>query len=207
MKKLMNRWKRNFEYKYSFLKILNSPFVLPEVSIYFGKIRMGTPYFLPRRWVKFNKQDCINSCLEEKEVFAKLNKPFYKTWKDYKGARKAVYTKLFNIQFITLGWKTKWDDYRFEWAPMLSIVFLYRQLVISLRNKYEDSYWEGWLYYHYRTNKSLSTKERLIELFNQFSCTWIRYEGDNQIKTDYYPFILKKKYLDIYNEWLTSKNK
>ena len=207
MKKIINRWKSNFNYRYSFLKILNSPFVLPEISIYFGKIRMGTPYFLPRKWIKLNKQDCINSYLKEKEVFDKLNKPFYKTWKDYRGAKKAVDTKLFNIQFITLGWKTKWGDYRFEWAPMLSIVFLYRQLVISLRNKYEDSYWEGWLYYHYRTNKTLSTKERLIELFDQFSCTWIRYEGNNQIKTDYYPFILKKKYLGVYNEWLTSKNK
>jgi hypothetical protein len=39
---------RNFE----FLKILNSPFKIPRVKFYIGKVAIGTPYFHPRNWVK-----------------------------------------------------------------------------------------------------------------------------------------------------------
>jgi hypothetical protein len=38
--------------KFEFLKIINSPFKLPRVKLYVGKIAVGTPYFLPRRAIK-----------------------------------------------------------------------------------------------------------------------------------------------------------
>ena len=96
---------------------------------YFGEIKMGTPYFLPRKWVKDTE------------------KP---------GHLKAVPIKYFGINYNTLGWKTKYDEYRFEYNPALSIVMFGKQLYISISPKiYEDRddiYWEAWLYYK-DTNK------------------------------------------------------
>ena len=38
--------------QFEFLKILNSPFKIPRVNFYIGKVAIGTPYFHPRNWVK-----------------------------------------------------------------------------------------------------------------------------------------------------------
>ena len=43
----------------SYLGVLFSPFSLPTLRIYFGKINVGVPYFLPRKWVKYTKQEAI----------------------------------------------------------------------------------------------------------------------------------------------------
>lgn len=37
---------------YDWLRIIGSPFKFPRPIFYFGKIRVGTPYFLPRYWRK-----------------------------------------------------------------------------------------------------------------------------------------------------------
>jgi hypothetical protein len=151
---------------------------------YFGKIAIGTPYFFPRKTVKSK------------------TKPGYMEFKNVKWLWLTV---------TSLGWKSKWDDLRFEWNPGISLVILNRQLNVTFvpgipDHCLIDSYWEAWLYYDQRTDKSKSKEERLIELFNQWSCTWIRYKKDERVETDYFPLILKKKYLEIYLTWLKNKN-
>lgn len=42
-------------YKLKWLSIIGSPFKFPEVRFYFGKTRVGFPYFLPRRLNKNRK--------------------------------------------------------------------------------------------------------------------------------------------------------
>jgi hypothetical protein len=37
--------------QFEFLKILNSPFKIPRVKFYIGKVAIGTPYFHPRKWL------------------------------------------------------------------------------------------------------------------------------------------------------------
>ena len=104
-------------YNLSFLGVLNSPFRGLKLKWYFGDIEHGTPYFLPRKWVK--------------------NKP--------------VPIKYFGFNFTTLGWKTKWEDYRFEWSPSISLVIFGKQLFIEIlpNIKTDDStiaidcYWEA----------------------------------------------------------------
>ena len=51
--------------KFDFLKILNSPFKLPRLKLYVGKIAVGTPYFLPRRWVKPTQQMLIDNAIQD----------------------------------------------------------------------------------------------------------------------------------------------
>lgn len=48
-----------------------------------------------------------------------------------------------------LGWKTKWDEYRYEYPPQFTIVFFGLSLTITLHspNGYDDDYWESILNY------------------------------------------------------------
>lgn len=205
--KTIKRIISSIKYAYSFLKVLNSPFKLLKLIWYFGEIRHGTPYFLPRKWVKYTKEDCIEALKKEKEVFAKANREIEWDWKHYKGYQKAIPIKYFHWYFTSLGWKTKWSDYRFEWNPSLSIVIFGKQLFIEIvpnidKKCMHDVYWEAWLNYEYKTNKKLSKSERLEELVKIYTCTWISYSKDKEpITTDYYPYILKNKYLNKYNEY------
>lgn len=165
--------------KFSFIKTLFSPFNGLKLKFYFGEIKKGVPYFYPRKWVKD---------------------------KDNPGYMKAVYFKYFGINTVGLGYKTKWsdDDYRFEWNPMISIVLFGKQLVVwFLPNvkgediSFYDTYWETWLMYEYHTDKTKNKAERLKELFEKHSCTYTSYSKDGKKTTDYYPMIVKDKWLKI----------
>src|SRR5690606_5714013 len=90
--------------KFYFLRVYFSPFKPFLPKFYIGKIRIGTPYFFPRRWIK------------------NPNKPGY---------LKAVPRKIC-FDFVQLGYKTKWDDfdYRFEWNPIWSFVLFKFQMAL-----------------------------------------------------------------------------
>jgi hypothetical protein len=42
-----------------------------RLKFYLGEIAMGTPHFLPRKWVKLTEQDCIDKA---EKMNAKLDK-------------------------------------------------------------------------------------------------------------------------------------
>ena len=73
MKKLI----KTIKYNLLFLKVLNSPFKGLKLKWYFGEIKHGTPYFLPRKWVKVTKEDCeklLQDDLERSEKYGwKIN--------------------------------------------------------------------------------------------------------------------------------------
>lgn len=108
----------NLRYRLEWLKIVNSPFKFPKIRFYFGKIRVATPYFLPRHWRK-----------------------------DREGGLKAVPAKWFKLDIVPLGYKTKWteSDYRFEWQPCFSLVVLGSQTAISF--ELDPQVWESYLIY------------------------------------------------------------
>lgn len=108
----------SLKYRLEWLKIVNSPFKFPKIRFYFGKIRVPTPYFLPRRWVRGEG-----------------------------GGLKAVPAKWFKLDIVPLGYKTKWteSDYRFEWNPTFSLVVLGLQIAISF--ELEPQVWESYLIY------------------------------------------------------------
>ena len=200
-------------YNLSFLDVLNSPFKGLKLKWYFGNIEHGTPYFLPRKWVKCNKKDALNAWNnlkpETREDYEKYNGGI-EYWIDYyiKNFTKPVQIKYFGFNFTTLVWKIKWDSYRFEWSPSISLVIFGKQLFIEILPNIKtddystiaiDCYWEAWLNYKYKTYKSKSVKEKVVELQKVYSCSWGNKEKGY---TNYYPIILKNKY-----HYLISENK
>lgn len=201
---MFKKLKEYIEYNWSFLGVLNSPLKSLRLRWYFGDIKMGTPYFLPRKWVKMTEADCMESLEKAASNAEKHGWKFSreKTLESLRKSTKAVPIKYFGINWNTLGWKTKWSEFRFEYNPGLSIVLFGKQLCITILPdidpNYWDSYWEAWLNYTYRTNKKLSKKERLKELVKEYSCTWSRYIDGVKFTKDHYNFILKPKYQKIY---------
>lgn len=203
MKKL-KQWISNIKYHWSYLGVLNSPFVGLRLKWYFGKIQHGTPYFLPRKWVKCDRHDAVKAwdrmSVSSQEAY--LKKQSRDSWIDkyVRSYTKPIQIKYFGWNSTTLGWKTKWNDYRFEWAPCYSLVIFGKQLFVCVLPKMEskddfgvrqDCYWEAYLTYKYRTDNSESKEYRLKDTIRQYSCTW---GNEKEGYTDYYPLILKKKY-------------
>jgi len=199
--KVLKKMVSSIKYDFEFLKVLNSPLVGLKLKWYLGEIKHGTPYFLPRRWVKCTSGDANKAWGKLSiETHRAITKTISKDqWlKDYaKTHTKAIPIKYFGWHFTTLGWKTKWDDYRFEWSPSLSIVIFGKQLFINIIPKIikhddtkwgVDCYWEAWLNYNYKTDKTKSKKKRLEELKKIYSCTWSDGKGNS---TNYYDYILK----------------
>ena len=134
MKKWLKQQIANFKYQWSFLGVLNSPFRGLKLKWYFGKIQHGTPYFLPRKWVKCDLEDALKAWdkLGERSQQAYERTKGKTTWLEYyiKHHTKPVPIKYFYFHFVTLGWKTKWSEYRFEWSPMFSIVLFGKQICV-----------------------------------------------------------------------------
>ena len=137
--------------KFMFLKALNSPFKPFKLKWYIGRIAIGTPYFYPRRWIQSK---------EKKNYLTPIPKKI-------------------GFDFVELGWKTKWSntDYRFEYSPLISFVFLKWQIAVIFSAPEPDHYWTSWLYYENNTDKSKSKKERIIQCQNEFPQNWISYKN------------------------------
>ena len=163
-----------------------------RLKFYLGKIAMGTPHFLPRKWVKLTEQDCIDKA---EKMNAKLDKKVTKP-EQYKNYTKPVTIKWLGINIIGLGWKTKWSntDYRFEYPPMISIVLCKLQFCIWIKAPHEDHYWESWLYYHFSTDKTKSKVERVQQCIKECPQIWTSYKGEVKTNINYYEHILRNKY-------------
>jgi hypothetical protein len=165
--------------KLRFLKILFSPFKPFRLKWYAGKIKMGTPYFIPRVWTN------------------NPNKPGYMTARPRK----------IGFDFVSLGWKTKYDSVRFEWSPMLSFVIFNRQIAVTAVAEDRDHYWECWIAYEYYTDKSTSKKERIAKAREEHSQIWSTTKDGVSVSINYWNRSLKKRWLDkstIQNRGLTS---
>jgi hypothetical protein len=99
--------------------------------------------------------------------------------------------KKIGFDFVGLGWKTKWDNYRFEWNPIWSFVFFKWQIALTFAPKHDMYYWECWLYYS-RSTKG-TTEERLKQAKKEFPCTWTSYKDGTETETCYWDLILKTK--------------
>jgi hypothetical protein len=187
-----------------FIGAFISPFKPPKLKFYIGKASLGTPYFFPRRWVKVTKDDAIQEVFKRitkyspsDEDLAKRNitreqylNDLYRQQLNY---YKAV-PKLIGFDFVPLGWKTKWDSFRFEWSPLVSFVFFKWQIAVMVIPIEQDHYWECWLEYYF-TDKKLSTKERLELAMKKNPCIWESHKADGTVETtNYWKIILKDKW-------------
>jgi len=157
---------RTFNKLKEFTTYFNTPFVGPKLKFYFGKIAVGTPYFFPRKAIK------------------DPDKPGYLKFVD----------KKIGFDIITLGWKTKYGQFRFEWSPLISFVFLKWQFVVTVTAPHVDQYWESWLYYQHKTDKTKSKKERSHQCQKEYTQLWTTTKNGESVTTDYYDLILKKKF-------------
>jgi len=188
------------------LKVLNSPFKPFNVSLYAGKTQIGTPYFLPRKWVKATPELAKKAALETIESEKKWNsinpkytrriKSYEEIYQEKLGYSFPVPLKV-GFSYCGLGWKTKWTDtdFRYEWGPVLSFVFFGYQIALMVGHKHSSHYWESWLYYEKATDKTKSKRERIEQCRKEFPQTWkVSSMGKEEI-VDYYQRILKTKYL------------
>ena len=197
------------KYKYSklywFIKELKwirayfSPFKPPIPRFYFGKITIGVPWFLPRKWRDLTEKEIE---IEAKESYNKLEEEF-KTKvtlehfkKCYRGSKTSVPKKI-GFDFVSLGWKTKWTDtdYRFEYSPLISFVFFKWQIAVIFSAPEPHHYWASWLYYEHDTDKSKSKRKRIEQCQKEFPQNWTQYKNGNKETINYYKLILKEKYL------------
>jgi hypothetical protein len=203
----MNKLKFELKYlinRFSWLGILNSPFKPFKVGFYAGKIAIGVPYFFPRKWVKGNNKlitAAVTSEIAAQQRWNELNptharkiKSFEELFEEKKNYNFAVPLKV-GFSYCSLGWKTKYDDFRHEWNPILSFVFFGYQIALTFYSPYHSHYWEPWLYYEYRTDKTKSKRERIEQCIKEAPETWSSGSGESKITTDYYPLILKQKYI------------
>lgn len=183
--------------KFKWIKAFFSPFKRPKIYFYIGKLTFGTPIFFPRRWVKYNQKEVLKTAKEKFDKSPENIKNdgyFNQLIEYYKSLQHAVKKKI-GFDFVGLGWKTKWDRYRYEWNPIWSFVFFKWQIAIIFTPKHNSNYWESWLYYELDTDKSKSKKERIAECRKNAPQIWSTYNNNVKEVVDYYDKILKKKYL------------
>ena len=190
--------------RFRWVKALFSPFKPFKVGLYAGKTQVGIPYFYPRKWVKATNRRATEATLEEIERQKKWNelnpnyarkiKSFEEIFQEKMKCSFAVPLTV-GFSYCSLGWKTKYDDFRHEWNPILSFVFFGYQIALTFYSPYHSHYWEPWLYYEYRTDKTKSKRERIEQCIKEAPETWSSGSGESKVTTDYYPLILKSKYL------------
>ena len=183
--------------RFEWLKVLNSPFKPFKVKFYIGKLAIGTPYFFPRKWVRYTDQDAIKAAVEHKANKNKVQVTDKQLFEMYKNYSKAVPIKV-GFDWCSLGYKTKWTntDFRYEWGPVFTFVFFGYQIAMMVGQKDVSHYWEAWLYYEYATDKTKSKRERVEQCRKELNQTWTSHKHDEEpVTTDYYTKILKPKYL------------
>lgn len=188
---------------FEWMKVYFSPFKFFLPKLYIGKVAIGCPYFLPRRWVKATPErahKATKQFIDREESYNKMNPNYARTIKPYEKIfeekMKCSFSepKIIGFDFVDLGWKTKWDDYRHEWNPMWSFVFFGYQIALIFAPENDIHYWECWLYYSKETDKSKSRKERIKQAREKYSCQWKTYTNGVEEKVCYWDLILKEKY-------------
>ena len=158
------------KYNLEFLNIYFSPFKNPNIKFYFGEIKIGTPYFLPRKKVK-------------------IQKDIYRFDK-----------RKFGFDFCGLGWKTKYNEYRHEYDPVFSFVFFNKQIALiwsaPIKNIAEN-YWEAWLFYYNETDHIKDKLSKLKYCINKYPCIYTVYKGKNKHEIiNLYDIAIKEEYLN-----------
>ena len=196
--------KNLFKYRFDWMMVYFSPFKPIIPKLYIGKVAIGTPYFLPRKWVKATPKRAHQATLEyikNTEEFNKRNleyackiKPYDEIFADKMKHSYAVPKKI-GFDFVGHGWKTKWTptDYRHEWNPVWSFVFFKWQIALIFNPIEAYHYWECWLYYSRHTTGKVET--RLKKARKKFPCVWNSTKDGVETKTCYWDVILKEKWL------------
>ena len=183
--------------RFRWIKALWSPFKPFNIKWYVGKTQVGTPYFFPRKFVKYTEEDIQKAMLKHRANKNYVQQLDSKLYEMYKGYTKAVPLKV-GFDWCSLGWKTKWNqyDFRHEWNPVISFVFFGYQIAVTFYHPHHSHYWESWLCYEYASDKKKSKHKRLAFCRRKCPQTWTSHKHNEEpVTTNYWDIILKPKYL------------
>jgi hypothetical protein len=192
--------------KFEFLRAFRSPFQRPKIQFFIGRRRLGTPYFLPRKWVSATPELARKSTLEHiksEEAFNLRNPQAARKIKDYEEIYQERMCWQYSVprrigfDFVGLGWKTKWTstDFRFEWSPIWSFVAGPLQIALTFTHPHPDRYWEAWLFYRHCTDRKDRVSERVAQMKKEFPLTFdITTKGKTKT-VNYYNEILRSKWI------------
>lgn len=186
------------------IDIENSPFIKPSKSYYFGKIKYGTPYFIPMNFnptiLSFRKLK-----LTPQEDLDKLSNDWQRKAKKYSNIPQVrrKWDKIFQIfgyhfwialgwpikfEKTELGWKDKFNTPRYEWAPAFSLYFFYWQFYVYFdikeKSGFTDKYWEMYLWWKYYSDEDLEKARKTWAWTSGGKSTWDETYIDIQNKRD-----------------------
>ena len=179
--------------KLEWMKVFFSPFKRPKIKFYIGRIKYGVPYFYPRKWIKYKGKALEDEATRLWEINSQKNTiEYYK--KQLTGMLHAVPNNI-GFDFIPLGWKTKWDEVRFEYNPIWSFVIFGLQICIIFEPDNPDQYWESFLNYELNTDHNKNPIIRLFYCKQHYPQIWSVWKPNSEKQlVDYYPLIVKHKY-------------
>ncbi len=71
---------------FDFLRAFRSPFRRPKIRFYIGRRKIGTPYFLPRKWVKATPElahKATKEYIQHEERYNQMNPKYAREIKPY----------------------------------------------------------------------------------------------------------------------------
>ena len=166
----------------------NSPFIKPKKVFYLGRIKYGTPYFIPMNFnptiISFRKLK-----LTPKEELDKLSNDFQKKAKKYSNIPmvRRKWDKIFQVlgyhfwialgwpikfEKTELGWKDKFNTPRYEWAPAFSIYFFFWQFYVYYDTDNNDRYWEMYLWWKHYSDSDLEKARKTWNWTSNGKSTW-----------------------------------
>jgi hypothetical protein len=101
------------------------------------------------------------------------------------------------FDFVRLGWKTKFDSFRWEFNPIWSFVCFGYQIALIFAPENDMHYWENYIAYEHDTDKTKSAGERVKEAMKKHPNVWTSYNNGVKETIDYFKLSLKNNYVQI----------
>ena len=153
---------------------------------------------LPGAWIDSHEWRWKDEYKKHRPIYTRLFKPIYQL-------PKWCTFYIFNLDLI---WKTKWDDYRFEFSPQFTIVFFNWHLSWFLAPPKDcrvDSYWESILWYI--DKKDIKETFANVSHWTNMNTKEVSYGLTPEMVTDEYKGVVrelieidKKKKIDNYED-------
>ncbi len=192
--------------QFKWMKVYFSPFKFFLPKLYVGKTAIGVPYFMPRKWIPATPKLAHKRVLEyfkETEDWNRRNPEYFKKIKPYDEAFKDAMTRSYSVpkktgfDFVRLGWKTKFDSFRWEFNPIWSFVCFGYQIALIFAPENDMHYWESYIAYEHDTDKTKSAGERVKEAMKKHPNVWTSYNNRVKETIDYFKLSLKNNYVQI----------
>ena len=159
------------------MKLKNSPFKMPKLKVYIGKIKFYTPYFEPRgfhrslisfRRLKVRSEEEYSEYVSKYPHHAGSIKAIYSNLPMVRRNKSKIFLNRFYITWgspikfekVHLGYKDKWDSPRFEWSPSCQFWFFKWQIVFHYEVENPDKFWEMYLWWKYYSDCDIEKAEK-----------------------------------------------